>query len=124
MIFAKFFIFFWTSISNLRSLSGTLRATSLAADAANMAHDGRRISFVEVPHAPALPAAEVAARLDASPHSSPTCTRIPRASIAAQSHAHSGTRVRRAVRGACGRCVQLFILTRSHNRHPPSSKSN
>ena len=44
-----------------------------------MAHDGQRISFVEVPHVPALPAAEVAARLDATPHSSPTSTRIPHA---------------------------------------------
>ena len=74
------FLFFWTSISNL--LCCTLvhfEPLRLAADAANMAHDGRRISFVEVPHAPALPAAEVAARLDATPHSSPTSTRIPHA---------------------------------------------
>ena len=46
------------------------------------------------------------------------------ASVAAQSHAHGDTRVCRALRGACGRCVQLFILTRAHRRHPPSSKSN
>ena len=80
MIFANFFIF-WTCISNLPSDSSRLYTSPLrlAADAANMAHDGQRISFVEVPHAPALPAAEVAARLDATPHSSPTSTRIPHA---------------------------------------------